>query len=102
MRTHTSSNIWLYLMILPTLVILLGLTLVLSAYTLNWGVESEIPVAMLLALFFAEISMVIAGLGVVGFIKTKPKTTKIKYLGLWNVLLMITACITGYNIFMIL
>ncbi len=102
MRTHAASNIWLYLMILPTLVILLGLTLVFSAYTLNWGVESEIPVAMLLALFFAEISMVIAGLGIVGFIKTNPKTTKIKYLGLWNVSLMITACITGYNIFMIL
>ncbi len=89
-------------MIFPSFVILLGLILVFSAYTFNWGVESEIPIAMLLALFFAEISMVIAGLGVVGFIKAKPKTAKIKYLGLWNVLLMITACITGYNIFMIL
>ena len=102
MQTHASSKIWFYLTILPNFVILLGLTLVFSAYSFKWGVESEIPVAMLLALFFAEISMVIAGLGIVGFIKTKPKTTKIKYLGFWNVLLMVTACVIGYNIFMIL
>lgn len=102
MPTQVSSKIWFYLMILPNFVILLGLTLVLSAYSFKWGVESDIPVAMLLALFFSEIGMVIAGLGIVGFIKTKPKTTKIKYLGFWNVLLMVTACIIVYNIFMTL
>jgi len=102
MQNQVLSKIWFYLMILPNFVILLGLTLVFSAYTFKWGVNSDVPVAMLLALFFAEIGMVIAGLGIVGFIKTKPKTTGIKFLGFWNVLLLVTACVIGYNIFMIL
>ncbi|RDH85633.1 MAG: hypothetical protein DIZ80_01505 [endosymbiont of Galathealinum brachiosum] len=102
MQTHASSKVWFFLTILPNFVILLGSTLVFSAYTFKWGVESDIPIAMLLTLFFAEIGMVIAGLGVVGFIKTKPKTTKIKALGFWNVILMVTACVIGYNIFMTL
>ena len=102
MQKTPLSKIWFYLTILPTFAILLGLTLVFSAHLFKWGVESEIPAAMLLALFFAEISMVICGLGIVGFIKTKPKTTKNKFLVFWNVLLMVTACVIGYNIFMIL
>jgi len=102
MQTHAYSKIWFYLTILPSVVVLLGSILVTSAYIFKWGVENEIPVAMLLALFFAEISMVISGLGIVGFIKTRPKTTRVKTLGLWNVLLLITACVIGYNIFMIL
>jgi len=102
MQTHASSKIWFYLTILPSLVVLLGSTLVTSAYTFKWGIDNEIPVAMLLALFFAEISMVISGLGIVGFIKTRPKTTGVKSLGFWNVLLLVTACVIGYNIFMIL
>ena len=102
MQTHASSKIWFYLSILPSLIVLLGITLVSSAYIFKWGINSEVPVAMLLALFFSEFSMVIAGLGIVGFIKTRPKTTGIKFLGLWNVLLLVTACVIGYNIFMIL
>jgi len=102
MQTHASSKIWFYLTILPSVIVLLGITLVTSSYIFKWGVDSEIPVAMLLALFFSEFSMVISGLGIVGFIKTRPKTTGIKFLGLWNVLLLVTACVIGYNIFMIL
>lgn len=102
MQTHASSKIWFYLTVLPSFFVLLGLTLVTSAYTFEWGVDGEIPVAMLLALFFSEFSMVISGLGIVGFIKTKPKNTGVKFLGFWNVMLLITACVIGYNIFMIL
>ncbi len=102
MQTHAPSKIWFYLTILPNFVILTGLILVYSANTFKWGLENQIPVSMLLGLFFAEFSMVISGLGIVGFIKTKPKTKNIKYLGLWNVLLMTAACVTDYNIFMTL
>lgn len=97
-----TPKIWFYLSILPNFVVLLGLTLVFLANTYQWGIENEIPVSMLLGLFFSEFSMVIAGLGFVGFIKTSPKSTGVKFLGLWNVILLVSACVIGYNIFMTL
>ena len=102
MTNLQTPKIWFYLSILPNFVVILGLTLVFFANTFQWGIENEIPVSMLLGLFFAEFSMVIAGLGIVGFIKTRPKSRVIKFLGTWNVLLMVSACIIGYNIFMTL
>ncbi|MCW9048466.1 MAG: hypothetical protein OQK46_10345 [Gammaproteobacteria bacterium] len=97
-----TPKIWFYLSILPNFVVLLGLTLVFLASTYQWGIANEIPVSMLLALFFSEFSMVIAGLGFVGFIKTRPKSRGVTFIGIWNVLLLITACVIGYNIFMTL
>lgn len=102
MNDTKSSKIWFYIIFLPCLITLLGLTIVYTAREFQWGSELQIPVHMLLGLFFAEFTMVISGLGIVGFIKSKPKTGFIKLMGLLNVLIMITACIIGYNIFMTL
>jgi len=76
--------------------------MVFTAITLEWGSESKIPAAMLIGLFFAELTMVISGLGIVAFIKAIPKTPMIKSIGVWNITILITAGITGYNIFMLL
>jgi len=96
------KKIWFYISILPSLMTFIGLTLVYIANVFSWGVEIEVPIYMLLALFFAEITMVISGLGIVAFIKSTPKTGPVKWLGIWNTILLISACIIGYNIFMIL
>lgn len=102
MSESKSSKIWFYILFLPSFLAISGLLVVLSAHTFEWGVESKIPAAMLLALFFAELTMVISGLGIAAFIKSRPKTTLIKWLGLWNLTILITAGITGFNIFMVL
>jgi len=96
------KKIWLYISILPSLMTFIGLTLVYIANVFTWGSEINVPTPMLLALFFAEITMVISALGIVAFIKSTPKTTAVKWLGLLNTILLISACVIGYNIFMIL
>lgn len=101
MPNSNSSKIWFYILFLPSCLAILGLLVVFSAYTFEWGVDDKIPAALLLGLFFAELTMVISGLGIAAFIKSRPKTTLIKGMGLWNIAILITAGITGYNIFMV-
>jgi len=96
------KKIWFYISILPSLMTFIGLILVYIANAFSWGVEIKVPIPILLALFFAEIIMVISGLGIVAYIKSTPKTATVKWLGIWNTLLLISACIIGYNIFMVL
>ena len=96
------SKIWIYLLFLPSVLVVLGLALVFTATSLEWGSESKIPAAILIGLFFAELSMVISALGVVAFIKSRPKALIFRAFGLWNIVILITAGITGYNIFMLL
>ena len=97
-----SLKIWFYILFIPTILSILGLSLVFTAYTFDWGSNANIPVAMLVGLFFAELTMVVSGLGIVAFIKSTPKTVVIKAMGLWNILILIVAAVTGYNIFMVL
>ena len=101
MPDSKSSKIWFYILFLPSLLAIFGLLLVLTAYTYEWGVNNKIPAALLLGLFFAELTMVISGLGIAAFIKSRPKTLLIKAMGLWNLAILVTAGITGYNIFMV-
>ena len=95
-------KIWFYILFIPSIFTILGLSVVFIAYTLEWGSKANIPVALLLGLFFAELAMVISALGIVAFIKSTPKTAVIKTMGLWNILILIVTGITGYNIFMVL
>lgn len=96
------SKIWFYILFLPSVLAILALSIVFSAYTFEWGAGNDIPAALLLGLFFSELTMVISGLGIAAFIKSKPKTAFIKTMGLWNIIVLIAAGITGYNIFMVL
>jgi len=97
-----ASKAWFYIMFLPTILAILGLGIVFAAYTFEWGSENKIPAPLLLGLFFAELTMVISGLGIAAYIKSRSKTAFIKGIGLWNLVILITAGITGYNIFMTL
>ena len=97
-----SLTIWFYILFIPSISAILGLSIAFIADTFDWGSKANIPVALLVGLFFAELTMVISGLGIVAFIKSKPKTAIIKAMGLWNILILIVAAVTGYNIFMVL
>lgn len=99
MSNKPVSKAWMYMSIIPSLVAALGIVLVTSANLMQWGAESEIPAARLMALFFAEITMVACGLGIAGYVKSPNKTPKIKLLGLWNLCLLIVSGILGYKIF---
>jgi len=96
------KKIWFYISILPSLITFTGLVLYYIANMFSWGIEINVPTPLLLALFFSEFTMVISGLGIVAFIKTTQKTAIVKWLGLWNSILLISACTIGYNIFMVL
>lgn len=100
MNKLKTSIIWFYLLFLPSVLTLLGLGFVFAAVTFEWGSEAKIPVAMLSGLFFAELIMVVAALGIVAFIKSTPKTSFLKVIGIWDTVILITAGITGYKIFM--
>ncbi len=97
-----ASKIWFYILFLPSVFTVLGLSFAFAAVTFEWGSEANIPAAMLLGLFFAELTMVVSGLGLVSFIKFRPKTPFIKVIGFWNIVVLITAGIIGYRIFMLL
>ena len=97
-----TSKIWFYILFLPSVLTVLGLGFVFAAVTFEWGSEANIPAAMLTGLFFAELTMVVSGLGLVAFIKSTPKTPFLKVIGIWNIAVLITAGITGYKIFMLL
>ena len=96
------SRIWTYLLFLPSFLVVLSLSIVFAAITFKWGSEAKIPAAMLIGLFFAELTMVISALGIVAFIKSRPKAPILKTFGLLNIVILITAGITGYTIFMLL
>lgn len=95
-------GIWFYILFLPSALAILGLSVVYSANRFEWGSQFNIPVDLLAGLFFAELTMVISGLGIAAYIKSKQKTTVVKVMGLWNVLILIVAAVTGYGIFMVL
>lgn len=94
------SKIWFYIFFLPSILVVLGLSIVFTAIIFEWGSEDKIPVAMLIGLFFAELTMVISALGIVAFIKSRPKAPILKAIGWWNIAVLITSGIAGYNIFM--
>ena len=96
------SKIWFYILFLPSVLTMIGLGFVFAAITFEWGSDANIPAAMLIGLFFAEFTMVVSGLGLVAFIKFRPKTPFINVIGFWNIAVLITAGITGYKIFMLL
>ena len=96
------SRIWTYLLFLPSFLVVLSLSIVFAAITFKWGSEAKIPAAMLIGLFFAELTMVISALGIVAFIKSRPKAPILKTFGLLNIVILITAGISGYTIFMLL
>ena len=102
MPNFNSSRVWFYILFLPSFLAIFGLLVVISANTFAWGAQSNIPAALLLGLFFAELTMVISGLGIAAFIKSRPKTAFIKAMGLWNLSILIVAAVTGFNIFMVL
>ena len=102
MSEFKKTSIWFYILFMPSILAILGLSVVYIAYTFEWGSKTNIPVDLLAGLFFAELTMVISGLGIAAFIKSTPKTAVIKVMGLWNILILIVAGITGYSIFMVL
>lgn len=93
-------KIWFYIMFFPSILALLGISVVFFAHAYEWGAAVSIPGPLLIGLFFAELTMVISGLGIAAFIKSTPKTTFVKAMGLWNVLLLMVSGTIGYNIFM--
>ena len=95
-------NIWFYILFLPSFLALLGLSIVFFAHAFKWGGEANIPVPLLIGLFAAEFTMVMSGLGIAAFIKFTPKTTFVKVMGLFNVLILMVAGIVGFSIFMML
>ncbi len=97
-----ASKIWFYILFMPSVFTVLGLSFVFAAISLEWGSEAKIPAGMLIGLFFAELTMVVSGLGIVAFIKSTPKTPFFKAIGFWNIVVLIIAGITGYKIFMLL
>ena len=97
-----TSKIWIYILFLPSILVVLGLSIVFTAITFEWGSEAKIPADMLIGLFFAELTMVISALSIVAFIRSRPDAPILKAIGLWNIAVLITAGITGYNIFMLL
>lgn len=100
MSREVSSKIWFYILFLPTVFSLQGLGIVYMSNVYEWGSELNIPATQLLGLFFAELTMVISGLGIVAFIKSVPKTTVINFMGLWNIVILVLSGINGYIIFM--
>ncbi|MBL7003351.1 MAG: hypothetical protein ISR69_04935 [Gammaproteobacteria bacterium] len=96
----TPSKIWFYILFLPSALVLFSLSTVYLAFTFEWGNESNIPIPLLLGLFFAEFTMVASGLGIVAFIRTNPKSIFLRGVGVLNITILITAGIIGYNIFM--
>jgi len=102
MAESNSSKIWFYILFIPSILVALSLIIVFTAITFEWGSEANIPAAMLIGLFFAELIMVVSALSIVAFIKSQPKTSILKAGGLWNIAILITAGITGYRIFMLL
>ncbi|MCW9013429.1 MAG: hypothetical protein OQL06_06565 [Gammaproteobacteria bacterium] len=83
----------------PSVIAFTGITLAICARTFQWGADNDIPAANLIALFFAEITMVASGLGIAAYIKSRYKTAKVKLLGLWNLFMLIISGMLGYNIF---
>ena len=99
MPEQKASRTWIVMSIIPSVIASIGIALVICANIFQWGAENDIPASRLLALFFAEITMVACGLGIAGYIKSKDKTGKIKLLGLWNLVMLIVSGTIGFKIF---
>lgn len=94
------SKIWFYILFIPSILAVMGSGIVFIANSFEWGSESGIPAAMLIGLFFAEVTMVISALGIIAYIKIRPQAPVLKAIGVWNIVVLIVAGIIGFNIFM--
>ena len=74
MSKSKTVKIWFCILFLPSIFSLLGLILVLTAYVFDLESSQNIPVTQLVGLLFAELTMVVSGLGIVAYIKSMPKT----------------------------
>ncbi len=80
------KNPWFYVSLFPILVATIGLIVSIMAYTQGWGVDKN--GALIVRVFFCEITFVIAVLGLVSYMRQPDKTVIVKNIRWLNVSLV--------------
>ena len=95
----SNQKVWTLFSILPVIVAVLG-------YGLSYLVQqqaqgSDVPIAHAIRFTLAELLMLVAGLGIIAYIKTRhdgaPRT---KLFGLLNVIILFGSGVIGFNAFL--
>ncbi|MCP5208316.1 MAG: hypothetical protein H7A01_14005 [Hahellaceae bacterium] len=73
MNQKPQKTAWVYVSLIPTLFVTLGLTVTLSAFFQQWGGSTK--AAQVFAIFFAEVTIVIAAAGLLAYYLRIPEKT---------------------------
>lgn len=73
MNQKPKKTAWVYVSLIPALFVTLGLTVTLSAFYQQWGGSTK--AAQVFAIFFAEVTIVIAAAGLLAYYLRTPEKT---------------------------
>lgn len=100
MPTATLQKVWGILSVLPMIIASLGGLASYFAYENMQG--KDIAVAYALSFTLAELIMLVAGLGIVAYIKGRRKTPVAKGLGVLNVIILFGSGVMGFKTFLLM
>ncbi len=93
-----SHRLWIWLSALPSLLFTVTQILCLLAYVQQWGGSTR--AAYVMALFSAEVCLVLAAAGLLCYLRVTPKTTVARWLARINWGIVLYAVVLGLYLFL--
>ncbi len=90
---------WFVISLMPSLFMLLGTTITLLAYFQLWGGSTR--AAMVLGVFFSEITLVVTAFGLLAYLRTHMKTMRVKTIAKWNWCIVAYAVTVAVSLFLL-
>ena len=98
MNTRPSHKLWHYVTFLPVVYAALGLIMVMTSYSQNWGGDPKFTTVI--SVFFCETLMVISAFAVLAYLKQSQRSQHAKKVLFLNIALILTGFFTGLYLFL--
>lgn len=92
------QTLWFVVSIIPTFFMAIGTAITLTSYLQLWGGSTQ--ASTVIGVFFAEITLVITALGLLGYLRTHHKTTLVKNIARFNWCIVAYAVTAGLYLFL--
>ena len=98
MNTHPAHKLWRYVTYIPAIYAILGLIIVMTSQSQNWGGDPKFTTVI--TVFLCETLMVISAFAVLSYIKQTQRSPTAKKILILNIALILTGFFTGLYLFL--
>lgn len=96
--SESKRNPWLYVSFLPITFAIIGLIISTIAHVQNWGADKN--GAMIVTVFFCEITFVVSMLGLLAYMRQPEKTPLVKNMRWLNAALVLSTLLISVYLFL--